>query len=141
MYNLFLDDIRIPKDCSNYMPTGHRSVYLMADWVIVRDYDDFCNYIRKHGLPDLVSFDHDLSDEHYEDLLKNDNWNKLDSDIKLEYETYREKTGFECAKWLTEYCLNEKLPLPQYIVHSRNPVGKANILGLLGNFKKYQSKL
>jgi hypothetical protein len=47
-----------------------------------------------------------------------------------------EKTGFDCAKWLVEYCLDNKLQLPLYNIQSANPVGKANIDGLFKSFIK-----
>lgn len=48
--------------------------------------------------------------------------------------TYFEKTGYECAKWLVEYCLDNDLDLPLCYVHSMNPVGKDNINNLLKNY-------
>jgi hypothetical protein len=39
-----------------------------------------------------------------------------------------EKTGYDCAKWLVEYCVEHGLKFPEYVVHSMNPVGKENIL-------------
>ena len=133
-YNLYLDDMRNPRESAGYMPVGQKAIYLMADWVVVRDYDDFCSYIRKHGLPNLVSFDHDLADEHYHNMPE------LPTDAVEEYHgsAYVEKTGYECAKWLTDYCMNERLPLCQYLIHSMNPVGSKNIRALLENFKKHQ---
>ena len=64
MKKLYLDDVRNPKT---------------EGWEIVRNYDDFVNYINENGLPDEISFDHDLG----EDVSK---------------------TGYDCAKWLCEYC-------------------------------------
>lgn len=48
-----------------------------------------------------------------------------------------EKTGFDCAKFLVEYCMENNLKLPEFYVHSMNPVGKDNIVNYLNNFKKY----
>lgn len=96
--NLFLDDIRNP-------PKG--------DWNVVRDYDEFIDFIIKNGLPDLISFDHDLADVHY-----------------------NPNTHYDCAKWLIEYCLDNNKSFPKYLVHSMNPVGTENILSLLNNFNK-----
>ena len=68
-YNLFLDDIRHPYDCISYMPSpGIYSKYL---WKTVRNYDEFVSFITQNGLPDLISFDHDLSDiDYYPEWLK-----------------------------------------------------------------------
>jgi len=133
MYNLFLDDFRNARDPASYMPTYQRDIYNKLKWTVVRSYDEFVIMIEKNGLPQLISFDHDLADEHYHNMPE------LPTDAVEEYygAAYVEKTGYDCAKWLTEYCMNEGLPLPQYIVHSMNPVGKKNILSLLDNFKAH----
>ncbi|MDP9961886.1 cyclic-phosphate processing receiver domain-containing protein [Chryseobacterium lathyri] len=68
------------------------------------------------GLPEMISFDHDLADIHY---------------LKPDSDEYAEKTGYECAKWLIEYCMDHYLDLPKFYCHSMNPVGKENILSLL----------
>lgn len=91
MKNLYLDDLRP-------IPDG---------FVGVRSYVEFVNYISQNGLPDFISFDHDLG---------------------------LEESGFDCAKWLVNYCLDTDYRLPQFDVHSQNPVGKENILSLLNNF-------
>ncbi len=72
-------------------------------------------------MPLFVSFDHDLADEHYH---KNPN----DS-------SFKEKTGYDCAKWLIEYCIDKSLKFPNYQVHSMNPIGKDNIISLIENYK------
>ena len=66
--NLFLDDFRKPHDCMSYMP--HRigtsaAIYTQLDWEIVINYDEFVEWIKTNGIPEIVSFDHDLADEHY----------------------------------------------------------------------------
>jgi len=118
-YKLFLDDDRNPVHCVTWMHTriGRKnSIYLQNEWVICRNYICFVNTIEQMGLPDFISFDHDLSDtiwspdEVYEDS---------------------EKTGYECAKWLVNYCLDHKLPLPDFAVHSLNPGGAERIMGYL----------
>lgn len=60
MKKLFLDDLRpAPND----------------SWDVVRSFDEFKAYIIKHGVPDIISFDHDLG------LGPN---------------------GYDCVKWLIE---------------------------------------
>lgn len=122
MKKLFLDDIRIPKDSIGLIPSNLNQFYWENDWIIVRNYYEFCNYIQKFGLPDFISFDHDLADEHYVDFEPSD---------------YKEKTGYECAKWLVHWCLENNFNLPNYIVHSANPVGKQNIESYLTNATKH----
>jgi hypothetical protein len=68
-YNLFLDDIRHPYDCIIYMSSP--GIYSKYDWETVRNHDEFVAFITKNGLPDLISFDHDLSDiDYYPEWLK-----------------------------------------------------------------------
>ena len=50
----------------------------------------------------------------------------------------REKTGYDCAKWLVDYCMDNGLKLPEFEVHSMNPAGGENIRMYLENFKKHQ---
>lgn len=109
---LFLDDIRMPFEASVYAKSrGINPAIYAEEWIIVRDYSEFTDWIIKNGLPELISFDHDLgeADEH---------------------------TGMDCAKWLVNYCLDNKCVLPKWAVHSANPAGYDNINGLLLGFEK-----
>ena len=119
---LLLDDIR---DCQMTFNITKNSIYLLNDWDIVKNYDEFINYILKNGLPSVISFDHDLADEHY---VPSEYWDNYDLSKEFqESQSYREKTGNDCAKWLLEYCYENNLKLPQCMVHSANPVGADNI--------------
>jgi hypothetical protein len=106
---LYLDDIRTPKT---------------EGWEIVRTYDEFVNWIEKNGLPDEVSFDHDLAEIHY----KPSNW--------TEGFKYHEKTGYDAAKWLCQYCWTNGIPIPEWNCHSANPVGRENIINLISSYEK-----
>ena len=55
-------------------------------------------------------------------------------------ESKKEKTGLDCAKWLTEHCMDTKQKLPDFEIHSMNPAGGENIKSLLLNFKKFQDQ-
>jgi hypothetical protein len=122
-YYLFLDDMRMPHEVALYFEPQHiRSVYEEQKWIIVRSYNEFVTHITENGLPVCISFDHDLADEHY---------NQANND-----EDYKEKTGYECAKWLVEFLIEHNLELPVIYCHSMNPVGKQNILKLFENFQK-----
>jgi len=123
-YWLFLDDERQPVQAYYYT---HNTAYALNVWVVVRNYDDFVKMIETRGLPSLVSFDHDLADVHYGYLHG-----------EIPYDKFKEKTGWHCAKWLVDYCLDKNQPLPDFLVHSMNPTGGENIKGLLWNFKKFQ---
>lgn len=60
MYNLFLDDFRRPEDAFNYMGLP---IYNLEDWVVVKNYYAFISVIQGKGVPEVISFDHDLDDE------------------------------------------------------------------------------
>jgi hypothetical protein len=127
---LFLDDVRYPENAKNLVPTQHYSLYLKDDWCIVRNYLEFKRWIKFNGIPDLISFDHDLADLHYEVDFRD--WGDYSSnDLGVE------ETGLDCAKWLVNYCLDNGFDLPEYIVHSANPVGRKNIQSYLDNAKKH----
>ena len=121
-YNLFLDDIRYP------MTTKHVTLPNL-EWKIVRSYNDFVKTINENGLPSYIAFDHDLAYEHYQHGHET-------GFQKFDYSNVKEKTGYDCAKFLVEYCIKLNLDVPKYIVHSMNPVGKENIISLLESYKK-----
>ena len=128
-YKIFLDDQRNPVHCLGYMQNriGRKNpIYLENEWVICRNYTCFVNTIEEMGLPEFVSFDHDLSDKI---------WTPEDS-----YDDYREKTGYECAKWLVNYCLDHKKPVPDFAVHSLNPSGAERIMSYLKQSEKWTGK-
>lgn len=102
MRKLFLDDIRKPPD---------------QTWDVVRSYTQFVAYIEANGVPDVISFDHDLAFEHYPLTEENPD------PQKIPYEKYAEKTGYDCAKWLIESGYEVK----RWMVHSMNVKGAENI--------------
>jgi len=119
-YNLFLDDERYPKNVSWIsLP--------LVEWTVVRNYDQFVKIITERGLPNNVSFDHDLADAHYQHYIETRGQGDPNTAV------FKEKTGYECARWLKEYCTNNHLPIPPFTVHSMNPIGKQNIIRLLTN--------
>lgn len=79
----------------------------------IKNYNDFVKYIND-DLPECICFDHDLG------LSEN---------------------GYDCAKYLVNYCLDNNLDLPKYYIQSSNPAGKENIDCLFKNFIKYKNKL
>lgn len=99
-YKLFIDDERSPPG-----PLG--------EWVVARSVFLAKHIIEQRGMPDFISFDHDLG----EDV----------------------PTGYDLAKWLVDQDLdgvNYFHPVFEYTVHSQNPVGKANIEGLMDQYLK-----
>ena len=119
-----LDDIRSMDDVRKYtkLPDVPNE-----KWTIVRSYSEFVNIVNKLGLPTFVTYDHDLSDCHYGHGLSGDD---------IPYDSYNEKTGYDCAKWIVEYCMNKGIKHPPYVVHSMNPVGKLNIESYIESYNK-----
>lgn len=128
-YVLFLDDVRNPDDV-----TWEEFPRFEATF-IVRNYTAFVNQVSYGGMPAFVCFDHDLADEHYAAMLKE---NEHDPAKQLEtiVDYGSEKTGYDCAKWLVDYCIEKGFKFPKYIVHSMNPAGKERISGYIENAKK-----
>lgn len=118
-YHLFLDDFRNPEDCFD---RTYNQVYLLG-WTIVKNYDEFVKTITEKGMPRMLSLDHDLCDLHY---------------VKQPpYDEDTEKTGYDCAKWLINYCMDNQLDLPETIlIHSMNPAGSLNIESLFDSYYK-----
>jgi hypothetical protein len=109
-YNLFLDDERVPYQAVLLFPEAEL-FFQTREWVVARNYPEFAAALDQLGIPDAVSFDHDLGD--------------VDA-----------STGLECAEYLVEKCMNEDAPLPAYFVHSANPAGRLNIQSYLSSYEK-----
>lgn len=122
--SLYLDDVRTPTTTiPGYEP-----------WYVVRNYDEFVSWISENGIPDLISFDHDLAKEHMDDYFEQ----KLTQGFQHpRYEEYTEKTGLDCARWLAEHIQTNNLVLKSVSVHSHNPVGASNIQSFINGFKKH----
>ena len=118
---LWLDDMRNPyqylssnKNTNTFI--RNKSFYdnLMkstdVDFVWVKNFDEFKNFIMSNGIPEFVSFDHDLG----KGLPK----------------------GLDCAKWLVKYCEKNNINLPKFYVHSANPNGQREINALLNGFSR-----
>lgn len=112
---IFLDDNRDPYDV---FKNTIDPIYEENDtWVIVRDYYQFINLIQRLGVPKVVSFDHDLTQNHY--LPENQS--------NINYKLIKDYTGYDAAQWLIDYCENKEVKLPEIRVHSLNSEGKRNI--------------
>lgn len=122
---LYLDDQRTPK---NNPPEGYEP------WYIVRNYDEFKDWIDKNGMPDYVSFDHDLGEEHMQDYYKY----QFNGIAAINYGDFKEKTGLDCAKYMIQYAMDNNISLPKLVgVHSHNPLGALNIQSLVNSYKKH----
>ena len=98
---LYLDDIRTPKD---------------DDFIIVRSFQEAVKFVQQNGIPNYISFDHDLGCDEFNNIYP---------------------SGYDFAKWLIEMDLDNLYKFPEdfkFNVHSANPIGKANIEGILNNY-------
>lgn len=122
---LFLDDERRPGQV-----TWDRDFPCVpiCMWNIVRDIYQFKDFIDANlDKIEHIAFDHDLGPDHYP---------KSATDMGDHSDG---KTGLDCAKYLVECCIDRNVKLPNYSVHSMNPVGRENIISYLENFRRYQS--
>ena len=115
---LWLDDQRDPyrylntKSNSNtYIRNKQFYNKLMTQYNVkfiwVKNLYQFINYINKNGVPEFISFDHDL--------------NNREGGKGLSDEQKINNNGVNAAKWLVNYCKQNKQPLPKFYVHSANP--------------------
>ena len=139
---IFLDDNRNLHDVTWIEIPGK----LTKNWVTVRNYEQFVEHITHSGVPEFVAFDHDLHDTHYAAMLKeievkNDNkfifWSANNEGDIVDVDYGPEKTGYDCAKFLVDYCVHNGYKFPDYVVHSMNPIGKQRIDSYIANAKKH----
>jgi hypothetical protein len=90
------------------------------EWVIARNVPTALTVIISCGMPSYISFDHDLGE--------------------------KELTGYDLAKILVDDALDfpdepgHQFPADfSFYVHSQNPIGKANIEGLLNNYLEFRN--
>lgn len=109
---LFLDDLRFSDEVTWVSYPND------VTWKIVRTCEEFKEYLCENGIPQYITFDHDLGDE--EPL-----------------------NGAELADWLCYEVVDGRLTLPdnfQYFVHSMNPIGADNIRSKLDQLIRFMSK-
>ena len=78
----------------------------------LKDYDSFVEYMKSLGsfvASCHISFDHDLGEG---------------------------KNGYDCAKWLINWCIENDYHAPTYEIHSANPVGRKNIESVFETYEK-----
>jgi hypothetical protein len=105
MTHLYLDDLRTPID---------------EIFTVVRSCDEATKFVLENGVPEFISFDHDLGADKNGCLLP---------------------SGYDFAKWLVNSDLDGTIQIPanfSFKVHSQNPVGAKNIRCLLENYFKHK---
>ena len=133
---LWLDDLRNP-----YLNWEERldNEYLDYNIIWVRKYEEFIDAIERFGIPEVISFDHDLEKEHY---TPEKYWD--DYELSKLYQDINEtgKSGYNCMQWLIKWVFeNEVGKLPTVLVHSANPVGANRISDLWEKFEELREKL
>lgn len=108
---LWLDDFRNP---INFIDTEQYDV------IWVKSYYYFVKYFEEEQvMPDVLWFDHDLGENEFCETAPD---------------------GYDCAKYLINWCEKTGTPMANEIYsQSNNPAGKERILGLLNNYKNFKA--
>lgn len=103
---MYLDDERVPKYEYD---------------VIVRSFEEAVLFVEKNGIPNFISFDHDLG---------------CDKDGNIF------KSGYDFAKWLVDMDIENIHTFPddfKFNIHSANPVGRDNINSILESYLRFKT--
>ena len=85
-------------------------------------------------MPDFISWDHDLAEEHY---TPEEYWDDYDrSKAYQESQNYIHPIGVVVALEFIQYCRYYMRQIPDYHIHSANPVGADNIRTILETGKR-----
>ena len=72
-----------------------------VNFIWVKSFDEFVNYIETNGVPKFISFDNDLRNGRM----------AVDGAVL---------NGEDCVKWLIDYCNKNGKKLPKYYLHTAN---------------------
>lgn len=116
---VWIDDIRDPKEPTwqNWIKKNFGTNDFDITWI--KSYKEFVDFVDKNGLPSNISLDHDLGDVEDPD---------------------NEKTGYDCAKYIVDYCMDNDRDIPNYRIQSDNGPGRENIDKYLQNYHKFYIK-
>ena len=140
--NIFLDDCRFPDEanCSfTFTRLSELSGIDNEDWIIVRSVEEFKQALELHGMPDNVSFDHDL-DYGKENVHIKEYFRACEQNRPLNRYVLK-NTGLEAAQALIEFCKKNGLTLPKYFIHSANHLGADDILNELKQYEGFAKSL
>lgn len=90
------------------------------NFIWVKNLKEFEDYIINNGLPNMVSFDHDIKPKNFQGEHEN---------------------GADVANWLVNYCKQNKLKLPWCFAHSANKNGIERINQIINNYKINENKM
>jgi hypothetical protein len=126
-YYLFLDDYRYPKHCYEYIKDER---YLVSEWTTVKRHEEFIQILEKKfengEFPSLLSFDHDLDQEHYDQSMY-----KGVNAYENKYMEFKTPTGRRSAEYLVKFCHKNLLNLPECLIHTMNSAEKFRIQNTL----------
>lgn len=131
---LFLDDVRVPQDCINYMykRIGTLDSIYLEEWTVVSNYYDFTHHILNYyDKITHISFDHDLGEDVALAAIER-GVSKRQARKKFKKNV---KSGYDCALFVKKFYEERGLELPVLLVHSMNPVGTQNIVNLFKDKK------
>lgn len=116
---VWIDDIRDPQEPTwqNWIKKNFGTNDFDITWI--KSYKKFVDFVDKNGLPSNISLDHDLGD------VEDPN---------------NEKTGYDCAKYIVDYCMDNDRDIPNYRIQSDNGPGRENIDKYLQNYHKFYIK-
>lgn len=105
-WKLFLDDEREPADIWGKVVSGHD----FKSFILCTNTGEAMELVKELGVPSFMSLDHDLGG--------ND-------------------TGMRFVRKLSDYMMDNGLSgIPEFYVHSANPVGKANITEFMASWHR-----
>lgn len=124
-YYLFLDDYRFPNHVSWV------NLPKIDNWIIARNYLEFISIVKANGMPKFVSFDHDL-DRDTNMVVITRKQGELDG-VNM-------GNGLDCAKWLVNYCNENKLTFPEWAVHSTSERNAPKITEYIQGFLNWYNQ-
>lgn len=106
------------------------------EFIIVNNICDFMIYIITKGIPNAISFSHDLVNNH--NLLERHQWKiypELVESGEIDVKEFGE-TGYDIANWLIKYCSDNNIDLlcKIYVYDKNNQIGEQNIINILNPF-------
>lgn len=108
-YTLFLDDLRYPKTYD-------------GDIAVARTANNAKAFIIEFGTPAVISFDHDLGVNQYGHELESG----------MDFMWWLVNSDMDEQKWLNIH------DIQRIIIHSANPVGVANLVGLWDGYAAHK---
>lgn len=116
-YNLFIDDIRDP----HYRECRQSGVNPRLEWVIARTSEEAKKIVLERGMPERMALDHDLG------------YVEVEQAGELTFKVDEVPTFL---KWLVNEFWNGSDKVPEYTIHSANPVGAQNMRAFMESWKK-----